>query len=122
MIVAELRHLLPKEQFVVIEDEDDYRWASSENVTLDDVYDHCTIIKVCSFVNMGGTSSIAVVIGHPKTPEFKRLTMRNSDGTVSQPTSTSVEQVFYRLADYEDLGYTPEELTKIIKEHTIKDC
>lgn len=47
---------------------------------------------------------------------FKRLTIRNSDGTVSQPTSTSVEQVFYRLADYEDLGYTPEELKKLIKE------
>ena len=33
---------------------------------------------------------------------MERLTIRNSDGTVSQPTSTTVEAVFYRLADYED--------------------
>lgn len=31
-----------------------------------------------------------------------RLTIRNSDGSVSQPTKTTVEDVFYRLADYED--------------------
>ena len=39
---------------------------------------------------------------------MERLTMRNSDGSVSQPTRTSVEAVFYRLADYEDIGLTPE--------------
>ena len=33
---------------------------------------------------------------------MERLTIRNSDGTVSQPTTTTVEQVFYRLAEYED--------------------
>lgn len=33
---------------------------------------------------------------------MERLTMRNSDGSVSQPTRTSVEAVFYRLAAYED--------------------
>ena len=33
---------------------------------------------------------------------MERLTIRNSDGTVSQPTGTTVEAVFYRLADYED--------------------
>lgn len=41
---------------------------------------------------------------------MERLTMRNSDGSVSQPTRTSVEAVFYRLADYEDIGLTPEEI------------
>ena len=32
---------------------------------------------------------------------MERLTIRNSDGTVSQPTSTTIEAAFYRLADYE---------------------
>lgn len=45
---------------------------------------------------------------------MNRLTMRNSDGTVSQPTSTTIESAFYRLAEYEDLGYTPEDLHKIL--------
>ncbi|MBQ4120454.1 MAG: hypothetical protein IJD35_00415 [Clostridia bacterium] len=44
---------------------------------------------------------------------MKRLTIRNSDGTVSQPTATTVEEAFYRLADYEDTGLTPEELSEI---------
>lgn len=44
---------------------------------------------------------------------MKRLTIRNSDGTVSQPTATAVEEVFYRLADYEDTGLTPEEISEI---------
>lgn len=39
-----------------------------------------------------------------------RLTIRNSDGTVSQPTRTGVDAVFDRLADYEDIGMTPEEI------------
>lgn len=33
---------------------------------------------------------------------MERLTMRNSDGSVSQPTSTTVEAAFERLASYED--------------------
>ena len=41
---------------------------------------------------------------------MKRLTIRNSDGTVSQPMNTTVEQAFHRLADYEDTGVTPEEI------------
>lgn len=41
---------------------------------------------------------------------MNRLTMRNSDGTVSQPTSTTVEAVFYRLAEYEDTGLSPEDI------------
>lgn len=35
--------------------------------------------------------------------EYKRLTIRNSDGTVSQPYGENiVEKVFYRLAELED--------------------
>lgn len=34
---------------------------------------------------------------------MKRLTMSNGDGTVSQPTSTTVEAVFYRLSAIEDI-------------------
>lgn len=45
---------------------------------------------------------------------MERLTMRNSDGSVSQPTSTTVEAVFYRLAAYEDTGLTPEEITAMV--------
>ena len=41
---------------------------------------------------------------------MKRLTIRNSDGTVSQPTTTSIEALFYRLAAYEDTGLEPEEI------------
>ncbi|MFR5990341.1 MAG: hypothetical protein ACLUGP_08135 [Faecalibacterium prausnitzii] len=41
---------------------------------------------------------------------MERLTIRNSDGTVSQPTGTTVEAVFYRLADYEDANREPAEV------------
>lgn len=41
---------------------------------------------------------------------MERLTIRNSDGTVSQPTTTSIEDLFYRLAAYEDTGLEPEEI------------
>ena len=34
---------------------------------------------------------------------MERLTIRNSEGSVSQPMNTTVEQVFGRLAYYEDL-------------------
>ena len=43
---------------------------------------------------------------------MERLTIRNSDGTVSQPTTTSIEALFYRLAAYEDTGLEPEEVFK----------
>ena len=33
---------------------------------------------------------------------MERLTIRNSDGTVSQPTGTTVEAVFYRLGACRD--------------------
>lgn len=44
---------------------------------------------------------------------MKRLTLKSSDGTVSQPISTTIEEVFYRLAEYEDTGLTPAEIEKI---------
>ena len=34
--------------------------------------------------------------------EYKRLTIRNSDGSVSQPTNSTIEKVFNRLAELED--------------------
>ena len=34
--------------------------------------------------------------------KYERLTIRNSDGSVSQPTNTTIEKVFYRLAELED--------------------
>lgn len=46
---------------------------------------------------------------------FERLTMRNSDGTVSQPTGTTVESVFYRLAEYEDTDLRPEDIVEYKK-------
>lgn len=39
---------------------------------------------------------------------MERLTIRNSDGSVSQPTNTSYADVFMKLAAYEDIG-SPEE-------------
>lgn len=47
---------------------------------------------------------------------MNRLTMRNSDGTVSQPTGTTVEAVFYRLAEYEDTGLSPAEVDSLAAE------
>lgn len=45
---------------------------------------------------------------------MERLTIRNTDGSVSQPTHSTFEKVFIRLAEYEDLGKTPEELRQIL--------
>lgn len=39
---------------------------------------------------------------------MKRLTIRNSDGSVSQPLYTTVADAFFRLAAYEDTGLEPE--------------
>ena len=33
---------------------------------------------------------------------MERLTIRNSDGTYSQPTHTTFEKIFYKLAEIED--------------------
>ena len=41
---------------------------------------------------------------------MKRMTIRNSDWTVSQPTNLNLENVLYRLAAYEDTGLEPEEI------------
>ena len=38
---------------------------------------------------------------------MERLTIRNSDGTVSQPTGTTVEAVFYRLTTKTPTGSLP---------------
>ena len=46
---------------------------------------------------------------------FERLTIRNSDGTVSQPTKTTIESVFYRLAEYEDTDLRPEDIAEYKK-------
>lgn len=46
---------------------------------------------------------------------FERLTIRNSDGTVSQPTGTTVESVFYRLAEYEDTDLRPKDIDEYKK-------
>ena len=43
---------------------------------------------------------------------MERLTIRNSDGSVSQPTSTTVAAVFEKLAAYEDTGLEPEDIGK----------
>ena len=45
------------------------------------------------------------------------MSVRNSDGTVSQPTGTTVEAVFYRLADYEDTNREPAEIRKLEREY-----
>lgn len=39
---------------------------------------------------------------------MKRLTIRHSDGRVSQPSTTAMEVLLYRLAEYEDTGLEPE--------------
>ena len=44
---------------------------------------------------------------------MKRLTIRNSDGSVSQPTDTTFEKVFNRLAEYEDSGMEPYEIRRM---------
>lgn len=41
---------------------------------------------------------------------MERLTIRNADGTVSQPTGLKWAEVLKRLAAYEDIGLSPEEI------------
>ena len=45
---------------------------------------------------------------------MKRMTIRNSDWTVSQPTNLNWENVLYRLAAYEDTGLEPEEIADAV--------
>lgn len=47
---------------------------------------------------------------------MERLTIRNSDGSVSQPTSTNYADVFVKLAAYEDICPDPEEIAKLLAE------
>ena len=44
---------------------------------------------------------------------MKRMTIRNSDWTVSQPTNLNWENVLYRLAAYEDTGLEPEQVMEL---------
>lgn len=41
---------------------------------------------------------------------MNRLTIRNSDGSVSQPTNLNWAKALERLAEYEDTGLTPDEV------------
>jgi len=51
---------------------------------------------------------------------MKRLTIRNPDGSVSQPTDLNWAAALEKLAAYEDTGLEPEEL-KNLKNGTIPD-
>ena len=46
------------------------------------------------------------------------MTIRNRDGTVSQPTGLKWAEALERLADYEDSGLTPEELHELLHDST----
>jgi len=41
---------------------------------------------------------------------LNRLTIRNNDGSVSQPTNLNWAKALERLAEYEDTGLTPDEV------------
>lgn len=46
-----------------------------------------------------------------------RLSAKSMATRLSQPTSTTVEAVFYRLADYEDTDREPAEIRKLEREY-----
>ena len=46
----------------------------------------------------------------------KRLTIRNSDGSTSQPTDLKWTEALEKLADYEDSGLTPAEVRSMCSE------
>ena len=48
---------------------------------------------------------------------MERLTIRNSDGSVSQPTDLRWADALKKLAEYEDTGLTPEEVVKVKESH-----
>lgn len=52
----------------------------------------------------------AGLVEQKRKSDMKRLTIRNSDGKVSQPSTTGMEVLLYRLAEYEDTGLEPEEI------------
>lgn len=47
---------------------------------------------------------------------MNRLTIRNSDGSVSQPTELRWAEALEKLAAYEDMGLTPEELDNLCRQ------
>lgn len=47
---------------------------------------------------------------------MERMTIRNSDGSVSQPTDLKWAEALDRLAAYEDTGLEPREVSAIVKE------
>lgn len=48
---------------------------------------------------------------------MERLTIRNSDGSVSQPLNLKWAEALERLAAYEDTGLTPEEVSDLLTIH-----
>ncbi len=45
---------------------------------------------------------------------MKRMTIRNSDGSVSQPTDLNWAAALEKLAAYEDCGLTPQEIKELL--------
>ena len=50
---------------------------------------------------------------------MERLTIRNSDGSVSQPMDLRWDEALKRLAAYEDTGLEPEEIA-IVTDRLVK--
>ena len=50
---------------------------------------------------------------------MKRLTIRNSDGSVSQPTDLRWDKALEKLAAYEDTGLSPEEVQDLVQTETM---
>lgn len=117
--LGELRAVLPTDELIFVEDKNREVEISDENSCLETAYDNRYVSKIYSthFRSVGNEVGVSVEIVHSRKENKKRLTIRNSDGTVSQPTTTTVEDVFYKLAEYEDIGYTPSELKAIIASH-----
>lgn len=49
---------------------------------------------------------------------MERLTIRNSDGSVSQPTDLKWAEALEKLAAYEDTGLEPEEIKELLHDST----
>lgn len=114
--LGELRAVLPEDELIFVEDKTGDIEISDENSCLETAYNNRYVKSMYSthFRSVGNEVGISVEISHSRKENKKRLTIRNSDGSVSQPATTTVEDVFYKLAEYEDMGYTPSELKSII--------
>lgn len=114
--LGELRAVLPKDELIFVEDKTRSVEILDENSCLEKAYDNKYVEKMYSthFRSIGNEVGVSVEISHSRKENKKRLTIRNSDGSVSQPITTTIEDVFYKLAQYEDIGYTPSELKAII--------